>query len=138
MTSKKSEFPVSSEGIRSGLDALLTEADKAGVPRSIAHRIAVIVDEYCSNLIRHDTTLTADSRFTFEFAAVPDGARVVIRDDGVPFDPTTHEIRESTGIGGQGISLMRGLATELTYRSSPAGNELQATILQDPKSDSQD
>ena len=128
-------FPVSSVGIRDGLDALLTRADEIGVPRSLAHRIAVIVDEYCSNLIRHDSTISNGSLFEIQFSEVPGGARVVIRDRGAGFDPTTHVVQETTGIGGQGISLIRGLATELNYHSDLNGNVLEATILADRNSE---
>ena len=57
------EFPISDEGIRAALDALLAAADEAGISPTVGRRLAVILDEYSSNLIRHDPTIAADSRF---------------------------------------------------------------------------
>lgn len=138
MTSKKMEFPVSSDGIRAGLDAILAEADRIGVPREVAHRIAVILDEYCSNLIRHDASVSEESLFGLDLAPVGDGARLTVTDRGNAFDPTRHEVQEATGIGGQGISLMRGLSAALSYRSFDDRNEFEVTVLHDGKPDATD
>ena len=132
------EFPVTSDGIRRALDALLVAADAAAVPRAVAHRMAVIADEYCSNLIRHDPTVTDQSLFWLTVEPIDGGAALVIRDQAQAFDPTTHRIVARNGIGGQGIGLMRGLASRLAYVAGPDGNELRAVVLDDAKSRDRD
>lgn len=124
-------FPVSSDGIRAALDVLLARADALGIARPVAHRLAVIVDEYCSNLIRHDVSITPDSRFDLTVAPVHRGAAVTVRDRALPFDPTTARPLPERDLGGQGIVLMKGLAASLDYHSEPGCNVFRATVLTD-------
>lgn len=125
------DFPVSNTGINAALDELIAVADAANVPRTVAHRLAVIVDEHCANLIRHDRTTGPDSRFSLTLQAVPGGAALSIRDNCGAFDPTVHVADESPTIGGHGIGLMRGLSHSLEYRHSDDGNILHVTVLED-------
>ena len=113
-------------------------ADGENMPRTITYRIAVIVDEYCSNLIRHDTTITSESFFTLKLEAVDGGARITIGDNAHPFDPTAGRIVEENRIGGQGLGLIRGLASKVDYVSGPNGNELHAFVSEDDKLSQQD
>lgn len=122
------EFPVSREGIREALDALLADAGAKGVPRPVALRIAVIVDEYCSNLIRHDSTIAADSMFSVSLERVPEGAAITIRDQGQPFDPTIPRQVAPDAIGGQGLAVMRGLSRRLEYHTADGWNRFQALV----------
>lgn len=124
-------FPVSNNGIREGLDALLAWADDLGIPRPVAHRIAVIVDEYCSNLIRHDSSMTSDSEFSLSLSKISGGAVIEIRDQAQPFDPTLDRGALNREIGGQGIVLMKGLSASLSYEASPDGNVFRATVLEE-------
>lgn len=123
------EFPISNDGIRAALDALLAEADTLGVTRATAHRLAVIVDEYCSNLIRHDESVGPESLFQLTLAVEPDGVTVTIEEKAGVFDPTVHRQSTPRDIGGQGIVLMRGLATALEYRTDGGANRFRATIV---------
>lgn len=125
------EFPVSNVGIRAALDRLLTFADAAGIARPVAHRMAVIVDEYCSNLIRHDASTTPESRFAIAVETVDGSAVLTIRDHGVPFDPSADRPPRERDFGGQGIVLMKGLAARLEYRSSGGHNRFRATFVGD-------
>ena len=127
------EFPISNDGIRAALDALLAEADTLGVTRATAHRLAVIVDEYCSNLIRHDNSVGPESMFELALSVESDGVTVMIEEKAGTFDPTTHRQSEPRDIGGQGIVLMRGLATALDYRSTNGSNRFRATIKETDK-----
>ena len=125
------QFPVTSDGIGSALDVLLAQADAAGIARPVAHRLAVIVDEYCSNLIRHDASITASSLFEMTVERVDGGAILTIRDQANPFDPTVARSAEPREIGGQGVVLMQGLAASLEYQSDAGGNLFRATVLAD-------
>lgn len=128
------EFPISNDGIRAALDALLAEADALGVTRATAHRLAVIVDEYCSNLIRHDNSVGPESAFELALSAESDGVTVTIEEKAGRFDPTAYRELVPRDIGGQGIVLMRGLATALDYKSSDGTNRFRAKILESDKS----
>ena len=132
------DYPVSYLGIRAALDALLLAADELGIPRAAAYRVAVIVDEYCSNLIRHDPTITPQSRFEMQLQAIDGGAMLSIREDGQSFDPTIRRAAQVREIGGQGIKLMQGLASRLDYQSGPDGNVFCAWIPTDGKYAGQD
>ena len=125
------EFPVSNDGIRTALDELLRQADEQGISRQVAHRLAVIVDEYCSNLIRHDSSMTSDSEFSLSLSKISGGAVIEIRDQAQPFDPTLDRGALNREIGGQGIVLMKGLSASLSYEASPDGNVFRATVLEE-------
>lgn len=124
-------FPVSNEGIRAALDELLAQADAAGIARPVAHRLAVIVDEYCSNLIRHDPEITQESRFEMAIEPVERGAVLTIHDMANPFDPTVAQPDPERDFGGQGIVLMKGLADVIEYRREDGRNLFRATVLAD-------
>ena len=122
------EFPVSNEGIRDALDWLLGQADEQGIARPVAHRMAVIVDEYCSNLIRHDPAVNAESLFVVNVEARDRVGLLRISENATPFDPTRYRREETRQIGGQGIVLMNGLATRLQYRSENGKNLFEAEV----------
>ena len=113
------EFPISDEGIRAALDALLAAADEAGISPTVGRRLAVILDEYSSNLIRHDPTIAADSRFALALEPC-EGA----------FDPTHPRPDETPDIGGQGIGLIQGLANDMHYRAEGGENLFKVTVLE--------
>ncbi len=130
---RKMEFPVSNEGIRAALNALLSRADAAGIPRQVAHRMAVVVDEYCSNLIRHDATMSAESCFSLDLQPLTGKSILTIVENGRTFDPTTFAQSEKREIGGQGIGLMRGLAADLSYESDDQRNIFKAIFVEQAK-----
>ena len=91
----------------------------------------MIVDEYCSNLIRHDSSMTSDSEFSLSLSKISGGAVIEIRDQAQPFDPTLDRGALNREIGGQGIVLMKGLSASLSYEASPDGNVFRATVLEE-------
>lgn len=124
------EFPISDEGIRAALDALLAAADEAGISPAVGRRLAVILDEYSSNLIRHDPSIAADSRFSLALEPCEGGAVLSIRDNAAAFDPTGPRPGEAAEIGGQGIGLIQGLAHEMHYRAEGGQNLFTVTVLE--------
>ena len=124
------EFPISDEGIRAAIEALLASADEAGISPAVGRRLAVILDEYSSNLIRHDPTIAADSRFWLSLEPCEGGAMLSIRDNAAAFDPTRPRPGGTPEIGGQGIGLIQGLAHDMHYRAEGGQNLFTVRVLE--------
>jgi len=122
------EFPISNAGIASAFDAITQETQEKGFPEGTAHRLAVILDELCSNMIRHDDTLSEQD--SFALAVDRDGDRVLltISDPGQPFDPFQHSHTEVPEIGGHGISLVKGLSCGVEYTRNDGRNRVRVWV----------
>ena len=99
-----------------------------GGSEDLVRRATIVLDEVCSNMIRHDDSLTDASLFTVE--VVLDGAAVtmVISDRGRAFDPLAHSQDSSPENGGHGIALIKGLASAVAYRRVKSCNRLTVTV----------
>lgn len=124
----RENFSVSNDGISAAFDFISRAVQAHGAGETIAHRMSIIVDELCANMIRHDTTLTADSRFELEIRHEPPHAVLTVCDPGQPFDPLAYEQEEQPEIGGHGIALVKGLAHKLSYKHTDGKNCLIVTI----------
>lgn len=122
------EFPISNAGIAAAFDAITRETQAKGFPDGTAHRLAVILDELCSNMIRHDDTLSDQD--SFALAVDRDGDRVLltISDPGQPFDPFQHSHAELPEIGGHGISLVKGLSCGVEYTRNDGRNRVRVWV----------
>jgi len=95
------------------------------------YSIQLAADEASSNIIEHAYHGVEDGKLEIECSINNDELKIVMRDWGKPFDPSTipepnvkAELSERK-IGGLGMYLMRKLMDEVTYESSPeAGNTL--------------
>ncbi len=84
-----------------------------------------------SNLIRHDPSLSAGNHFELKLEVLAGNIVLTLRDDGRPFDPTSKGDLPYVGVGGHGIRVMRGLASELEHTTSDGGNCLRVTVESD-------
>lgn len=122
------EFALSSAGMTAAFDFIAETVARRGRDASVAHRLSVIVDEVCANVISHDRSLTEADRFSLELTE--DGASMVmvICDAGQPFNPLEHRCAAPREVGGHGLELIRGLASRIDYERAGARNRLTVSI----------
>ena len=96
------------------------EAALERVPDACRNRLLVAADEIFANIVRH----SGATRWllTVQHTHYPDGVRLVIADDGKPFDPLSHRDPDTTlsaedrDIGGLGILIVKKTMSPVTYR----------------------
>lgn len=86
--------------------------------------VQLAVEEACTNIIRH----AYEGRTGFIYISIlteKDDLKILIKDDGPPFDPTEHTNMHRRAqddiegpVGGWGIGLIRAVMDEMTYRRS--------------------
>lgn len=86
--------------------------------------VQLAVEEACTNIIRH----AYEGRTGFIYISIlteKDDLKILIEDDGPPFDPTEHTNMHRRAqddiegpVGGWGIGLIRAVMDEMTYRRS--------------------
>lgn len=106
-------------------------AHQAGFSDRDIYSIQLATDEASSNIIEHAYEGIKDGKFELECDTSNDELRIVMRDQGKPFNPSSvpepnvHADLADRQIGGLGMYLMRKLMDEVSYQSfSDAGNVL--------------
>ncbi len=131
-------FPPTQDGI-SGASAFLDEiaenrseaaretpAEGSGIAGDLAGRLAsaipmlhVILDEICSNIVKHSGA--SGFEVEVELLAEPCSVKLTFIDDGMPYDPLSHKDPDTTlpaserPIGGLGIMMVRKIADSVSY-----------------------
>lgn len=88
--------------------------DINGVAATEALRTSVAIEEMLANAALFEQDKKADVYFDVCVSALPSHVRVSLRDNGVPFDPTTYET-DKDEFEVDGIELLRMLATNVAY-----------------------
>ena len=122
------EFPVSSAGLSAAFDFVAEAVESEGRDRTVAHRLSVILDEICANMLRHDDTLGEAERFSIELQPGEDETVLVISDPGRPFNPLEHRPGAAPAIGGHGLALIRGLSSSVLYERVEGRNRLTVAV----------
>lgn len=117
-------FPVSNTGIKAAFEFLETSLTAFGCDIAVFHRAAVILDELCANMINHDDSLSQGETFTIDLTHEGGVPTMVVSDPGRAFDPLQHAPETVPEIGGQGINLIRGLSTVVTYERAGDRNRM--------------
>ena len=116
-------FPPTQDGIASAsswLDEVVTA--HSPVPdhtASLLPGLHIILDEVCSNIVKHSGA--SGFEVDVEFMANPDSVKLVFVDDGMSYDPLSHEDpdpatpAEMRPIGGLGIMMVRKMADSVRY-----------------------
>lgn len=113
------DFPAEQQGIAKASDWLdgvlsLFNHEKAGAA------LHVILDEICSNIVKHSGA--TGFKIVAEQLTNPMRIRLIISDDGTPYDPLSHVDPDTTlsakdrPIGGLGILMVKKMAKSVTYR----------------------
>ena len=103
------------------------------VDSSIINKILLCVDELITNIIAHAYHDPEEHAVSLECNVGEDRISLELRDDGIPFNPTSKESPklfksvEDTGIGGLGIHLVMTLMDHVEYEREGDYNVLRAT-----------
>ncbi|MEL6996620.1 MAG: ATP-binding protein [Paracoccaceae bacterium] len=123
-----SDFPVSKAGLDQAFAFLAQSGAEFGLPEAVSHRLSIILDELCSNMIRHDGTLGAADSFALELDCGDDVVVLSIMDPGLPFNPFEHSQDKKPEIGGHGISLIKGLSRSVDYSRKNGQNKITIAL----------
>ena len=122
------EFPISNAGIAAAFEMIARSIRNFGLPDGVAHRLSVMVDELCSNMIRHDDTLSEADSFALRIERDGELVALQISDPGQAFDPFEHVHTELPEIGGHGISLIKGLSVGAEYSRQQGRNLVRIRV----------
>ena len=124
----RGDFPVSNAGLGAAFEFISEFIRKSGVDEGMVHRLSVILDELCANMIRHDETLSEDTNFALEMRVEGETVHMAVSDPGQPFDPLVFRHAETPEIGGHGISLVKGLSSAVSYAREAERNVLRVSV----------
>ena len=99
-----------------------------GVPADCANIMMVAADEIFANIVRYSGA--TDWTLAVERTRHPDGVRLVITDNGKPFDPLSHRDPDTTlcaderEVGGLGILIVKKTMSPVVYRRNNDRNIL--------------
>ena len=109
-------------------DFVAINAVKFGFAEDISQKIALAVDEACSNLIKHAYKLDNSKKIWINIEKQSDEFVVRIIDEGNPFDPLQVPEQDMPKYfkkfsrGGLGIQIMRLVMDKINYFPSSTGN----------------
>lgn len=87
----------------------------------IANEVELIFEEWITDVLDYGVDLEPAPFFRVQIFCEKPLARIVVVDNGIPFDPTSvpapevHKPAEERPVGGLGIFMMRSLAQSMTY-----------------------
>jgi anti-sigma regulatory factor (Ser/Thr protein kinase) len=126
----------SSDGLTEAQPRLRAFLDARGLPRGIADRAELLVEEVVMNAAMHGFEDPSAGVVDLQAEAGPDRCVLVFEDSGRAFDPTAGELKElplslaDAEPGGLGLVLMRRMTRELAYERLPEGrNRLRMVLL---------
>jgi sigma-B regulation protein RsbU (phosphoserine phosphatase) len=112
------------------LDAFETFAEQAGLSLVVQSKVAMVFDELLNNTISYGYQDDDEHTIDIQVDVYPSYLSIVLRDDGVPFNPFTREDPnielsiEDREIGGLGIHLVRNVMDEVSYERKVNQNVL--------------
>lgn len=112
---------------RATVRALLEAADDVRLETREIDEVAAVVQEACTNAVRHAHRLDAEKRVRVEVLRLADELIILVRDEGAPFDLETSEplrpelLRE----GGYGVHIMRAWMDEISVSHDGNGNTVR-------------
>ena len=112
------------------LDSFEAFAENAGLSMAIQSKVAMVFDELLNNTISYGYQDDNEHKIDVCVDLYPRYLSVVIKDDGIPFNPFTREDPntdlsiEDREIGGLGIHLVRNVMDEFSYERKVNQNVL--------------
>lgn len=105
--------------------------EENGLPPDIAYALELAIDELVTNAISYGYPEGGSGKVTVEAGIESDRVVLVVRDDGIAFDPL-HESPEPTlegtvedrPIGGLGLHLVEAMMDEVAYERRDGENRL--------------
>ncbi|MBU4610686.1 ATP-binding protein [Achromobacter sp. GG226] len=127
------------DGVAQALGWLEHLAERDGWTPRQQQGLMLALDEAVTNALMHGLSGQPDPRLRVHHAADADAIRVVLEDNGAPFDPTQVPPPppvldlDSLAVGGRGILLMKRVVSHLRYTRTPEGwNRLTLSIDRQP------
>ena len=120
------EYAPTMDGLAKATDDL--ESALEAVPENYKNQLMIAADEIFANIVRHSGAKSWS--LTVERTHYPDGVRLVLTDDGIPFDPLQHRDPDTTlsaeerAVGGLGILIVKKTMSPVTYRRRNGKNIL--------------
>ena len=140
-TSQTLTFPGQFDSLASISEFVTRAAEEAGLDECATYEVQMAVDEACSNIIEH--AYDGEGRGDIECTCHIDEDKlsIVLRDHGIPFDPTNvlepdlDAPLKKRKAGGLGMHFMRQLMDETRFERSPdSGNVLTMVKHKEPTS----
>ena len=103
-------------------------------PEGAAFQLNLVLEELFVNALRHGGCEGLENAVRIQLRALPDGIRVIFRDRGAPFDPTTAAPADLLSpldqrpYGGLGIHFVREIMRDLHYRRDGTWNQLDMLL----------
>ena len=125
--------------LRRMTDWLRASCETAGIPGDVVYTLDFCANEAVANIISYAYDSPGPRDISLELNATERGARLVISDDGKPFNVLAapeHEAPEnieSARIGGLGIHLIRRMVSDCEYRRSGRFNVLSLEAQHKPQ-----
>jgi serine/threonine-protein kinase RsbW/sigma-B regulation protein RsbU (phosphoserine phosphatase) len=107
---------------------------KLGLSEQAAYALRLCLEEAVANVVNHAFEPGAAHDIHVAVWRDEGALSAEVMDDGRPFDPLAHESSpvpkdlQSAPVGGLGIKLMRGFASQIRYRRSGGMNRLSFTF----------
>ena len=112
-------FPPSIDSIAVATEFLDEKLGENGSPTSLLPVMNVMLDEVCSNIVKHSGASMFE--VDVEFLPNPPSVKLTFVDDGVAYNPLSHKdpdtslSAEERPIGGLGILMVKKMATSISY-----------------------
>ena len=112
-------FPPSIDSIAIATEFLDEKLSENDCPPALLPVLNVILDEVCSNIVKHSGASTFE--VDVEFLSNPPSVKLTFVDDGAAYNPLSHEDPDTTlsaeerPIGGLGILMVKKMATSVSY-----------------------
>jgi len=126
--------------LRRMTDWLHTSCETAGIAKDVVYTLDLCANEAVANIISYAYDNPGPHNITLELQQTELGARLVISDDGKPFNVLAapeHQLPEdieAARIGGLGIHLIRRMITDCEYQRSGGFNVLSLEARHKPQS----
>ena len=101
---------------------------QSGIPNGVDNALQLVADELLSNIIRYGYPAGGTHTITINLEAKVDEVWVLVRDDGIPFNPLEQPVPkmpaslDEAAVGGLGIHLVRNTMDEITYQYEDGWN----------------
>jgi len=117
----KADIQTRTEELHRIREVVESEAIRFGFDRETAFRMALAVDEACTNIIKHSYAGNPGNMFDIEIATLDDRFIVVLTDRGKSFDPNSlpkldmKRYFEQCARGGLGVHIIRLVMDDVAY-----------------------
>ncbi len=124
-------FPSTQEGIAKASDYLDEVVSNGGIA-SLSAKLHIILDEICSNIVKHSSASVFEVVIEVDEAA--SAVKLVFTDDGEAYNPLSHTDPNTSlpadkrPIGGLGLLMVKKMSSSLAYRRENDRNVLTVEL----------